>query len=539
MLRPDQTVPFNSLVTLDGTASDDADGDALTYAWAFTSKPQGSTATLTGNTTTAPSFTGDVAGIYAIELIVNDSKEASIPDTVTITVEPAVVVNVPPTFTSIPVTQATEGEGYSYQVTAIDGNSDPLSYALINNPPQGMAITGTGLITWIPNATQIGDFSIKVTVTDNILPLVLVEQSFTITVKAATVTVPDVVGLSQTAAQTAITGANLTVGTITQASSAAVPSGNVISQNPVAGATVAKNTAVALEISTGPANGGGNLPPDPATVAPAIDPTVTTTTFAATEFLYKGTNPIQSGVAQGTIEAKRAAVIRGKVMNKSDTPLSGVTISVLNHPEFGQTLSRADGMFDMAVNGGGLLTLSYVKIGYLPAQRQVNTPWQDYVFADDAILIQPDPKLNTIDLTNTTQAFQVAQGSAMTDSDGTRQATLLIPQGTQALVYNPDGTTRPVTSLNLRLTEYTVGENGPETMPGPLPPTSAYTYAFEMKADEANTKIDGKDVIFDRPCLSTSITSSIFLSALPYPLAITTRTKLLGCLPITARSSKY
>lgn len=492
----DQTVAFNSQVTLDGSASEDADGDALTNAWAFTSKPQGSTATLTGNTTTSPSFTGDVAGTYVIELIVNDGKEASAPDTVTITVEPAVVVNVPPIFTSIPISQATEGEGYSYQVTAIDGNSDALTYAL-TNPPQGMAITATGLITWIPNATQIGDFPITVTVTDNKSPPV--EQSFTITVKVVNVTVPNVVGLSQAAAQTAITGANLTVGTITQASSATVPAGNVISQNPVANTSVAKNTAVALEISTGPATGGGNLPPDPATVAPTIDPTVATTTFAATEFLYKGTNPIQTGVAPGTIEAKRAAVIRGKVMDKTNAALSGVTISILNHPEYGQTLSRADGRFDMAVNGGGVLTVNYAKSGYLPAQRQVNTPWQDYVFADDAILIQPDPKLNNIDLTNTTQPFQVAQGSPISDSDGTRQATLLIPQGTQALVYNPDGTTRNVTSLNLRLTEYTVGENGPETMPGPLPPTSAYTYAFEMKADEANTKIEGKDVLFDRP----------------------------------------
>jgi RHS repeat-associated protein len=493
----DQTVPFNTLVRLDGTGSNDADNDPFTYAWSFTSKPVGSNATLTGNTTADPSFTGDVAGIYVVELIVNDGKEASTPDTVTITVEPAVVVNVPPTFTSIPVTQATEGEGYSYQVTAIDGNSDPLSYSLINNPPQGMAITSTGLITWIPNATQIGDFLNTVTVTDNKSPPV--EQSFTITVKVATVAVPNVAGLSQAAAQTAITGANLTVGTITQASSATVPAGNVISQDPTANTSVAKNTAIALEISTGPANGGGNLPPDPATVAPTIDPTVATTTFAATQFLYTGNNPIQTGVAQGTIDAKHAAVIRGKVMDKTNAPLSGVAISILNHPEFGQTLSRADGMFDMVVNGGGILTVNYQKAGYLPSQRQVNVPWQDYVFADDVVLIQPDSKVTTIDLTNTTQAFQVAQGSMVTDNDGTRQATLLIPQGTQAQVYNPDGTTRTVTSLNLRLTEYTVGDNGPETMPGPLPPTSAYTYALDITAEEASIKIAGKDILLSQP----------------------------------------
>jgi RHS repeat-associated protein len=490
----DQTRPFNSLVTLDGTASDDADGDALTYAWAFTTKPQGSTATLTGNTTANPSFIGDVAGIYVIELIVNDGKEASDPNTVTITVETAVPVNVPPSFTSIPVTQATEGQGYSYQAAAIDGNSDPLSYALTNNPPQGMTITGTGLITWIPSAAQVGDFPVTVTVTDG--KSAPVEQSFTITVKVANVTVPDVVGLTQAAAQTAITGANLTVGTITQSSSANVPAGNVISQNPVANTSVAKNSAIALEISTG-SNTGGNLPPDPSTVAPKIDPTVATTTFAATQFLYTGTNSIQTGVAPGTIEARRAAVIRGKTMDKQNAPLSGVAITILNHPEFGQTVSRADGMFDMAVNGGGILTVNYNKNGYLPVQRQVTASWQDYTLADDVVMIQMDNRVTPINLAST-EPMQVAQGSPVNDRDGLRQATLLIPQGTTAQVYNQDGSLRSVNSLTMHLTEYTVGENGPATMPAPLPPTSGYTYAVELTAEEGSIKNSGKEVLFNQ-----------------------------------------
>src|SRR4029079_5484540 len=36
-----------------------------------------------------------------------------------------------------------------------------------------------------------------------------------------------------------------------------------------------------------------------------------------------------------------------------------------------------------------------------------------------------------------------------------------------------------------RATEYTVGSNGPATMPAALPPTSGYTYAVELSADEA------------------------------------------------------
>ena len=36
-------------------------------------------------------------------------------------------------------------------------------------------------------------------------------------------------------------------------------------------------------------------------------------------------------------------------------------------------------------------------------------------------------------------------------------------------------------------------------MPAPLPPTSGYTYCVELGADEAQIKVNGKDVIFDQP----------------------------------------
>jgi RHS repeat-associated protein len=246
---------------------------------------------------------------------------------------------------------------------------------------------------------------------------------------------------------------------------------------------------------------GGALPPDPATVAPAVDRTVATTVFAATAFLYSGANPIQTGVAPGTIEPRRAAVLRGTVLNKDNTPLLGVTITILNHPEFGQTLSRADGMFDLAVNGGGLLTVEYQKAGYLPARRQVQAPWQDYAFLPDVVLIALDSQVTTIDLTSSAP-MQVARGSVVTDSDGTRQATLFFPRGTQAQMVLPDGTTQPLTTLHVRATEYTIGPNGPQSMPADLPPSSGYTYAVELSVDEALTggkKIAGKDVLLSQP----------------------------------------
>lgn len=223
-------------------------------------------------------------------------------------------------------------------------------------------------------------------------------------------------------------------------------------------------------------NAGPPLPPDPTTVAPPVDATVASILSETTTFLYSGSSPIQTGVAQGAIEARRAAVLRGKVLNRDNTPLSGVKITVLNHPELGQTLSRTDGMFDLAVNGGGYVTLNYEKTGYLPVQRQTNTPWQNYVVLDDVVMIPLDSQVTPIDLSSTTP-IQVAQGGPVTDSDGMRRATLLFSQGTTATTAS--GTV--LSNLNIRATEYTVGANGPKTMPGPLPPSSGYTYAVELK----------------------------------------------------------
>jgi beta-lactam-binding protein with PASTA domain len=66
------------------------------------------------------------------------------------------------------------------------------------------------------------------------------------------VAVPNVVGLAQAAATSAITGATLMVGTVTTASSTTVPSGSVISQSPVSGTQVNIRSAVSLVVSSGP-----------------------------------------------------------------------------------------------------------------------------------------------------------------------------------------------------------------------------------------------------------------------------------------------
>src|ERR1700720_2609397 len=68
----------------------------------------------------------------------------------------------------------------------------------------------------------------------------------------AKMTVPNVEGLTQDAATTAITAAKLTVGTVTQQTSNTVATGKVISQDPASGSSLAQGSPVNLVISSGP-----------------------------------------------------------------------------------------------------------------------------------------------------------------------------------------------------------------------------------------------------------------------------------------------
>ncbi len=76
-------------VTLDGSASADADGQPLTYAWSLLSVPAGSGAALTSASTVVTTFTPDLPGTYVAQLIAHDGFAASAPDTVRIEVLPA------------------------------------------------------------------------------------------------------------------------------------------------------------------------------------------------------------------------------------------------------------------------------------------------------------------------------------------------------------------------------------------------------------------------------------------------------------------
>lgn len=78
-------------------------------------------------------------------------------------------VNCAPSITSAPVTSATVGQVYTYDVDATDPNGDTLTY-LLDTFPQGMNINSlTGIISWVPLSSHLGGNSVTVRVTDGMV----------------------------------------------------------------------------------------------------------------------------------------------------------------------------------------------------------------------------------------------------------------------------------------------------------------------------------------------------------------------------------
>jgi RHS repeat-associated protein len=225
-----------------------------------------------------------------------------------------------------------------------------------------------------------------------------------------------------------------------------------------------------------------DIPSEPASVAPPLNGAVATAYNASLGFLYTGAAPIQKGVAAGTIAPNRASLITGIITDVDLQPLPAVRIAVLNHPELGWTNTREDGRFDMVVNAGGLLTVTMTLPGYLSAQRQIQTDWNQPTRLPTVVLTQLDPVASNVDVSGTV-GMQAARGGPALDQDGVRTGTLLFPSGVQATLTGADGTPVSQSQLAIRITEYTVGANGGQQMPAELPPNSAYTYAMDLSAD--------------------------------------------------------
>lgn len=201
-----QNVVTGSVVTLNGASSADANGDPLTYAWAITSKPINSSASLSNSSSVNPTFTADKAGSYVVNLIVNDGALNSSPTSVTIT---AATSNIAPVANAGTAQNVVVGATTTLNGSAsTDANGDPITYAwsFVSKPASSAAalVNATTVNpTFAPDIA--GSYVLRLVVNDGSLS----SAASTVTITASTANIAPVANAG--AAQNVVTGSTVTL----------------------------------------------------------------------------------------------------------------------------------------------------------------------------------------------------------------------------------------------------------------------------------------------------------------------------------------
>lgn len=249
-------------------------------------------------------------------------------------------------------------------------------------------------------------------------------------------------------------------------------------------------------------DGGGaekDAAPDDTTLAPCARPlnqTTATDFYDAAKCLFEGPEAVQIHVAPRAITRERVAIVRGRVVDVAGAPIADVRVTIAQHPEFGETKTGPDGLYHLAINGGGLTTVRIEKDGRLSSQRHRTTEWRAFSNFPDVVLIPEAPP--SLPVAFEANDATVIRTTPSMDQSGQRETVLLVPPHTRATMRMPNGSKQPLSTGSIRITEYTVGPRGPAAMPGNLPPSSGYTYASEFSVDEAK-EAGATGVDFDPP----------------------------------------
>ncbi|MDY6905890.1 MAG: PASTA domain-containing protein, partial [Thermodesulfobacteriota bacterium] len=219
---PDGTVFIDDLVILDGSGSYDPEGASLTYAWTMVSRPDSSQSTLSDPSIVDPSFTPDLEGAYTFQLVVNDGLSDSGVSLVTIQAGPEITV---------PDLAGRHRIDAQAILAAAGLGTGAITSEYHSQVPEGYVITQAP----VPGAIVATGTPVDLTVSLGVRML----------------TVPDLRGMDQTGAQTALTDAGLTLGELTEIYSDAAPAGHIVLQDPAPGASVAEGSAVDMTLSLG------------------------------------------------------------------------------------------------------------------------------------------------------------------------------------------------------------------------------------------------------------------------------------------------
>jgi len=442
---PDQTVFRNDTVVLDGSGSDDVDGDSLTYLWSFVSLPQGSLATISDPALVNPGFVPDVSGTYEIQLVANDGSLASVPDTVFITAKPR-LVQVPDVvhLTQIDAQAALVEAGLAIGTITTE-NSDTVSadHVISQSPSAGTSIEEDSPVNLVVSLGPAGP----------VPPIVSISAA------------PDTIQTGQSA-------------TLTWSS------------------TNATNCFIEPEIGSVPVDGSTTVsPPVTTTYTIAVTgPTGSAETQVVVAVLgnpdplpegsfgtqYEDLIPPDATIE--TYDARRFALITGLVQTTGADPVSDAAVTIHKHPEYGTVTTDAQGRFSIPVEGGGPLSVVYRKNGLISAQRKVYVPWNDIAICETITMISEDTAATTITFDGDPGTVITHQSTEVSDEFGNRSCSMVFTGDNRAYLVDENGNdVYELTTITTRATEYTT----PESMPAKLPPNSAYTYCVELGVDGA------------------------------------------------------
>ncbi|MGH0118288.1 UNVERIFIED_CONTAM: hypothetical protein FKN15_049309 [Acipenser sinensis] len=102
--------------------------------------------------------------------------------------------------------------------------------------------------------------------------------------------------------------------------------------------------------------------------------------------------------ADNPFNGSLASLIRGQVLTTDGTPLVGVNVSFVKHPQYGYTLTRQDGTFDLIANGGASLTLHFERAPFLSQERTVWLPWSSFYAMDTMVMKTEENSIPSCDL---------------------------------------------------------------------------------------------------------------------------------------------
>jgi ribosomal protein L14 len=162
------TLPTSS-ITLNGTASSDADGSISSFAWSMVSGPP-LFSIGNPNAATTP-VTNLMQGTYLFRLVVTDNSGATDEDTIMVTVNPAPLPpNIPPVANAgndTTVTLPSNGVQLSGAASSDpDGGIVSYSWNTVSGP-SGMSIVNATSVNPILVGLVAGNYVIRLTVTDN------------------------------------------------------------------------------------------------------------------------------------------------------------------------------------------------------------------------------------------------------------------------------------------------------------------------------------------------------------------------------------